>query len=251
MICVLIAAYNEAPSLASLLPAIPKTVAGHATTIVLGSDGSTDATVAVAREHGCIVVESPVNRGKGANLRAGMDRASELDYDVLVLLDADGQHDPEDLSRIAAPVLHGDADLVVGSRYTAEHGRGIAPWNRYLVRCATTRLLGRLLGRTFTDPYCGYRALSPLAAQTIELKGDRYQSELEMLFATVVHDLDVEEVAIRKVYGTNTSKMGARRGALLGRLEVIGQYTGAIVAGMAQLRRAERRTRPAGALSPR
>ena len=237
MICVLIAAYNEARSLSSLLPAIPARVAGHPTAVVVGSDGSTDATVAVAREHGCIVVESPVNRGKGANLRACIERASDLDYDVLVLLDADGQHDPEDLTRMVTPVLDGSADLVAGSRYTAERGRGVAPWNRYLVRCATTLLLGRLLGRSFADPYCGYRALSPRAVQTIELKGDRYQSELEMLFATVVHDLEVEEVAIHKVYGRNTSKMGVRRGALLGRLEVIGQYVGAIVAGMAQLRR--------------
>jgi glycosyltransferase involved in cell wall biosynthesis len=240
MICVVIAAYNEAQSLTTLLPAIPERLAGHPVTVIVGSDGSTDATAAVAREHGCIVVESLVNRGKGANLRACLDRAAELDYDVIVFLDADGQHDPNDLGRMVDPVLNADVDLVAGSRYTGERGRGTAPWNRYLVRCATTELLARLLGRRFTDPYCGYRALSPHAVETIELKGDRYQSELEMLFGTVEHRLTVEEVAIHKVYGPNTSKMGARRGAFFGRIEVIGQYTGAIVAGARNLRKSER-----------
>jgi glycosyltransferase involved in cell wall biosynthesis len=242
MICVLIAAYDEGESFRTLLPAIPKSVAGQAIVVVVASDGSTDDTVAVAEQHGCLTIDSPVNRGKGANMRVGIARADALPYDVLVFLDGDGQHDPADLQRMVAPILDGSADLVVGSRYTDTEGRGNTPWNRYLVRCATATFLSRILDRRFTDPYCGYRALSPRAVQTIELRGDRYQSELEMLFGSVEHGIEVTEIPIHKVYGPNTSKMSARRGPVFGRLEVIGQYLGTIVRETWRLRRPKRST---------
>ena len=240
MICVLIAAYDEGESFRTLLPAIPKFVAGQPVVVVVASDGSTDDTVAVAEQHGCLTIDSPVNRGKGANMRRGISRAEDLPYDVLVFLDGDGQHDPADLERMVAPILDGSADLVVGSRYTDTEGRGNAPWNRYLVRCATATFLSRILDRRFTDPYCGYRAMSPRTVQTIELRGDRYQSELEMLFGSVEHGIEVTEIPIHKVYGPNTSKMSARRGPVLGRLEVIGQYLGTIVRETWRLRRNKR-----------
>jgi glycosyltransferase involved in cell wall biosynthesis len=243
MICVLIAAYNEGESFRTLLPAIPATVSGEPVVVVVASDGSTDDTVAVAEERGCVTIDATVNRGKGFNLRRGIARADELPYDVLVLLDGDGQHDPGDLERMVAPILDGTADHVAGSRYADSSGRGTAPWNRYLVRCATTTLLTRLLGQRFTDPYCGYRALTPRAVQQIELTGDRYQSELEILFESVEHGLNVVEIPIHKVYGPNTSKMSARRGPLLGRLEVIAQYLSTIVREMSKRRRG-RRPRP-------
>ena len=240
MICVLIAAYDEGESFRTLLPAIPKSVAGQPVVVVVASDGSTDDTVAVAEQHGCLTIESPVNRGKGANMRTGIAWAGDLAYDVLVFLDGDGQHDPADLERMVAPILDGNADLVVGSRYTDSGGRGSAPWNRYLVRCATASFLSRTLNRRFTDPYCGYRAMSPRAVQLIELRGDRYQSELEMLFGSVEHGIEVAEIPIRKVYGPNTSKMSARRGPVLGRIEVIAQYLGTIVRETWRLRRSKR-----------
>lgn len=237
MIVVLIAAYDEAAELRQLLPLIPTTLLGHEVVVTVASDGSTDGTAAVAVDAGCEVVESPVNRGKGATLRMGMAAIADVDYDVLVLMDGDGQHDPADLELLVRPILEGSSDMVVGSRYANACGREQAPWNRYAVRCATTTLLTRLLQRRFTDPYCGYRAMPRGTVDLMDLEGDRYQSELEMLFAATEHDLRVREVPIAKIYGPRTTKMGARRGALLGRVDVVGQYVGAITRRSLRLRR--------------
>lgn len=240
MIAVLIAAYDEGPRLRRILPLIPTRMHGHDVVVVVASDGSTDDTVAVAHTAGCRTVAADENRGKGATLRMGIAATDDLEYRVLVLMDGDGQHDPGDLEQLVAPVLDGSADMAVGSRYTNACGREQAPWNRYAVRCATTTLLRRILGRRFSDPYCGFRAMSRKTVGLIDLEGDRYQSELEMLFAAAQHGFRVVEVPIAKVYGPGTSKMGARKGALFGRIEVIGQYVGAIVRRSIRLRQSRR-----------
>jgi glycosyltransferase involved in cell wall biosynthesis len=237
MIAILIAAYNEAAELRRMLPLIPASLLGHGVVAMVASDGSTDGTVAVARDAGCRTVESCFNRGKGATLRMGIAALADTGYDVLVLMDGDGQHDPADLEQLVLPLLEGSADMVVGSRYTNACGREQAPWNRYAVRCATTTLLSRLLRRRFTDPYCGYRAMTRGTVDLMDLEGDRYQSELEMLFAATEHELDVREVPIAKIYGPHTTKMGARHGAVLGRIDVVGQYVGAIAKRSLRLRR--------------
>ncbi len=244
VIAVLIAAYNEASQLGRLLPLVPERVRGHEVMVAVASDGSTDDTVRVARDAGCGTVEATTNRGKGATLRMGIAAIEHLDYEVLALMDGDGQHDPADLEALVVPILEDRADLVVGSRYTNACGREQAPWNRYAVRCATTTVLDRLLGRRFSDPYCGFRAMSPATVALIDLEGDRYQSELEMLFAAAQHGLRVAEIPIAKVYGPGTSKMGARRGLLFGRLEVISQYAGAIIRRTVRLRKARHVSAP-------
>jgi len=224
VIVVLIAAYNEGASLRHLLPRIPAEILGQEIIVVVASDGSSDDTVAVAEVAGCRIVTSSENRGKGATLRMGMAAVEAYGYEALVLMDGDGQHDPDDLEAILAPVITGMADMTVGSRYADGCGRESAPWNRYAVRCVTTTLLTRLLGRRFSDPYCGFRALSRDTVDLVDLEGDRYQSELEMLFAAAKHELSVVEVPIAKVYGPDTSKMAARRGRVIGRLDVVSQY---------------------------
>ena len=176
MIRVLIPAYNEGASLDGVLPGIPRSVAGRATRPLVVSDGSTDDTVAVARRHRCDTVELARNRGKGAALRRGFAEVSGEPHAALVLMDADGQHDPARIDDLSTPVLEGSADMVVGSRYLAAPGRGCTPRNRYAVRCVTCAILGRVLGVTVTDPFSGYRVLAPSVEAVASFEGDRYES---------------------------------------------------------------------------
>ena len=196
MISVIIAAYNEEAGLEAILPHMPCEISGHPVRVIVVDDGSTDDTAAVAASHGCATVIQPANAGKGAALKAGLAAVQSLDARVVVLMDADGQHDPVDLARIVAPVLEGEADLSVGSRYLDHSGRGAAPWNRYAVRTATVRLLRLLLDRTVTDPYSGYRSLGPSMLDALDLHGDRYESELEMAFCAARNGLTATEVPI-------------------------------------------------------
>ena len=149
--------------------------------------------------------------------RHAVETIRGVGFDALVLMDGDGQHDPSDLADLTRPVLEGTADLVIGSHYLYNPGREIAPWNRYAVRCASNILLRRLLPFRVTDPYSRLRAMAPHAVSSIESRGDRYESELEMLFSIKRYGLRVEEIPIRKVYGPDMSKMGSRYDPFNGR----------------------------------
>ncbi len=224
MVIVLIPAYNEAGSLANVMSGIPAHIRGHEVRTIVLNDGSTDNTAAMASQSGAEVLEFIKNRGKGAVLKAGIGSVSSDAYDVLVMMDADGQHDPVCLDAMLAPILDGACDVVVGSRYMDGGGRGVTPWNRYLVRLSVRAALRVLLGTAVTDPFSGYRAFSPHGIACVQLRGDRYESELEMLFCASRYNLEMREVPIPKIYGSEMSKMGSRYGMILGRIDVIFRY---------------------------
>jgi len=224
MIIVLIPAYNEEAALGSLMSGIPTHVRGHDVRTVVVNDGSTDDTAAEASRSGAEVLDFTQNRGKGAALKAGIGSVSGDAYDVLVMMDADGQHDPACLEAVATPILDGSCDVVAGSRYMDGDGRGITPWNRYAVRLSVRAALRVLLGTAVTDPFSGYRAFSPRGIACIRLRGNRYESELEMLFCASRNSLQMCEVPIPKIYGSGMSKMGARNGLFLGRIDVVSRY---------------------------
>lgn len=228
MISLIIPAFNEEEALRNLLPRLPAIVSGHMVRPLIVSDGSTDDTAAVAIAHGIPVLALASNRGKGTAVRAALDAIALTAADVVVLLDGDGQHLPEDIPRLVGPVLRGESDVVLGSRYSNDEGRRNTPLNRYLVRTGTVALLQRLLGRRFTDPYCGFRAFSARVLGEVSICGERYEGELEALFDASRCGLRIEEVPIERIYGSATSKMAADGGRFIGRVRAIRQYVGTI-----------------------
>jgi glycosyltransferase involved in cell wall biosynthesis len=238
VIAVVVPAFDEADRLRTLLPRIPACLVGVPVQVIVISDGSTDGTDAVALDHGAMLVELPKHRGKGAALRAGFAQAMELGPSQLVTMDADGQHDPADLERLVRPVMAQECAIATGSRFLSDPSRGPTPLNRYLVRKVIIAALRATLGRTYTDPCCGYRCFSLPALQAIRLRGDHYQSELEALFEAAIHGLSVLEVPVRGDYPPGCSKMGARFGRVAGRVWVISQYVSTIARKTRELRRA-------------
>ncbi len=119
-VLVCIPALDEAESLPAVLAEIPTEVAGLATHVLVIDDGSRDGTADVARAKGAHVVSHPVNSGQGAALQTGYLVAERLGVDVVVTLDADGQHDPAQMERLVEPIVRDEADFVVGSRRMAE-----------------------------------------------------------------------------------------------------------------------------------
>lgn len=237
---VVIPAYDEAGGLADIVPRLTMLSTQRDVRVFVVSDGSRDETPNVARRAGATVIHTHENRGKSAALRDGVSLALEHGCDPLVFIDGDGQHDPTELPALVAPILAGDADLVLGSRYFGDQRRHNTPLNRYAVRTFTCWLLERLLGVRFTDPYCGYRALNRRAVEAIAFAGTRYQCELEMLFAAKAAHLRVTEVPVRRVYGAGMTKMGAQYGRLLGRIIVLSQYARALARGAWMSRRTPR-----------
>ena len=115
-LAVVIAAFNEEPTVAEVVAEIPKELAGLASEVIVVVDGARDATAAQARSAGALVCDVEVNRGQGAALRLGYWLARARGAQVIATLDADGQYEPLEIGRVIEPIVSGRADFVSGSR---------------------------------------------------------------------------------------------------------------------------------------
>lgn len=166
----IVVARNEEAAVGDVLAALPTTACGMPVDRLLVDDGSTDATVAVAREHGARVISHGTSRGLGAALRTGLDTARDEGYAAAVYLDGDGEYPAAQLGRVLDPVARGRADYVLGSRFLG-HREGMT-WHRDLANRATTALLGTLMRTVLTDGQTGYRAFSAAALTAARIRHD-------------------------------------------------------------------------------
>ncbi len=153
---VLLPAYNEAGTLGPVLDEIRRVCDFD---VLVVDDGSTDGTRQVGLEHGATVLSHPFNLGYGAALQTGYKFAARGDYDVLVQVDADGQHDPAFITQLAARVREGHADVCVGSRFLVGEGY-IPPFARRVGMVLFGYIATVVTRRRVTDPTSGYQALS-------------------------------------------------------------------------------------------
>lgn len=172
-VAVVIPAFNEQASIAWVLDRVPRRVHGLDTVRIVVSDGSTDSTPALAAETAEVVLERSLRRGSGASVRTGLQFAFQHGAIAAVMLDADGQHDPEEIPNVVGPVLLGDADMVQGSRIENSHTVSGSRWRAIGVRIFA-RILQRLLNVPLTDPSNGFRAISRQAYQCLHLQEEQF-----------------------------------------------------------------------------
>jgi glycosyltransferase involved in cell wall biosynthesis len=231
-VTVVVPCFNEAGTIGDLLRAMPPEILGHRVTVVVVDDGSTDRSVQqVSRCRSDLAgsleiqqIRVPTNRGKGAALQVAMDFVRTEAFDALVWMDSDGQHLPSSLEELVGPVLSGESDLCVGSRYLGRERQKKAPLNRRLVRAAVRSSVEGITGFTISDPFSGLRCFSRTAFGALQLDGNGYEAELESCFSASRAGLKFCEVPIPRIYGSKTSKMGYRHGAFRGRLIVVAGY---------------------------
>ena len=163
--------------------------------VIVVDDGSTDGTFEVVRDLGIVVLRNEINRGKGYTLRRGFKKARG---EVIVTLDADGSHFPEDLPLVIAPLLKGEVDMVIGSRF----GHKQAFFTRAL-NIAGNSLFNIffyiLTGRRFSDSQSGFRAFRREILGVLNLSAESYDIESEMLMETLMKNFRIKEVSIRCV----------------------------------------------------
>jgi glycosyltransferase involved in cell wall biosynthesis len=186
-------AFNEAENVAAVIKQIPAMVEGHHVVPVVVSDGSTDRTAAVAREAGAYVAELPIRRGGGLALRVGYEIALRLGAQVVVTLDSDGQHLPEEIPIVIAPILAGEADYVNGSRLLGTFERESLV--RHLGVHVFSRIITVLTGQRITDPASGYRAARADLLERVVLKQDQFWST-EILIEALRNKARVVEVPV-------------------------------------------------------
>jgi len=154
-VLVIVPAHDEEESLPVTLDELRRKAPDLAVLVV--DDGSRDATATIARERGVPVVSHAINLGVGGALQTGFRWALRHGYDIGVQLDADGQHDPGQLDALLAPILRGECDVSIGSRYVARTGYR-APVARRLGIVLFSGVVQLAVGQRICDTTSGYRA---------------------------------------------------------------------------------------------
>jgi uncharacterized membrane protein YbhN (UPF0104 family) len=201
--------HDEEATVGSVVAGLPSVVAGRPVRVIVVDDGSTDASAARARAAGATVVAQPGNLGLGAAVRRALAEATALRPACVVYLDADGEYDPAELGVLAAPVLAGTADYVVGSRFAGGPRRMRA--HRTLGnRTLTTWVRWTTRRRDLTDGQSGYRAFSPEAAAAAEIVHDyNYAQVLTLdLLAKGHRYTEVPITYAHRTTGTSFIKLG-------------------------------------------
>jgi len=179
---IIVFAFNEEESIAGVLDRIPASIEGlDHTDVIVVDDGSTDQTRAVALARGAQVISHTRNRGLGAAFATGIDAALRAGADVIVSLDGDGQHPPEAIAVLIAPLLAGEADFATATRFSDPRLLPRMPVLNRLGNWLVARITGLACGRPFTDASCGFRAYSRDAALRINLFGGHTYTQESLL----------------------------------------------------------------------
>ena len=194
-----IPAYNEEKNIASLLIKLKKI----SQTIIVCNDGSTDLTGKIAKELGATVIEHEKNSGYGSAIKSIFLKAHEIDADVLVTFDADGQHRIEDINVILEPIKNNIADIVIGSRFLNNNQE--IPKYREIGIKAITKLTNVTGGTKITDSQSGFRAYNKKILDKIKPQESGMGISTEILIKSQKADFKITEVPITVLYDGDTS----------------------------------------------
>ena len=186
--------FNEERCIGSVVLKTKKFVSS----VVVIDDGSTDATSEVAAEAGALVYRHGQNRGYGAAIQSALAKGRELGADVLVIIDGDGQQDPKDIPKVVKPILDGEADVVIGSRFLGQGKK--PPFYRRVGQRVLTAVTNVGSGQRVSDSQSGFRAYSAKALKELDLAENGMSVSSEMQFAINKAGLKVAEVPIDVSY---------------------------------------------------
>jgi len=172
--------------------------------VIVVDDGSTDSTRERAQVRGVQVVEHHRNLGKGAALVSGARRAEEMGMEYVVTLDADGQHDPDEIPLFLSEVERSGADIVIGNRMGNPEGM---PPLRKLSNLLTSLVISLRTGCRIPDSQSGYRMIRVSLLTRIPLVTRRYETESEVLIKAARQGAVIASVPIRTIYGTGKSSI--------------------------------------------
>lgn len=192
-IWIVLPAYNEAGIITEVIGEVKRV--GYENIIVV-DDGSKDGTYGAAQSAGATALRHKINRGKGAATKTAIEAAKLLGADIIVTMDADGQHDPEDISRLINPLNEG-YDTVLGTRLKNSQGM---PKIKVAANWIGNAVTWYLYGLWVTDSQSGFRAYSRNAAEKINTRADSYEYDSEVIREIYKYKLKYKEVPIKVRY---------------------------------------------------
>jgi hypothetical protein len=211
-IAIVVPAYDEAENIGHVLDRMPVEVCGVETAILVVDDGSRDGTGDVAAEHGAIVARHVINRGGGAALRTGYRLMVDSGAEVVVTLDADGQHLPSEMERLVKPVLDGEVDVAHGSRVLGKADRNHLA--RELGIVFFNRLVSAITRTHVTDCSNGYRAVRTSALPQLVLRQEQFHTS-EFMIEAIKRGVPAREVPVtveRRLHGHSKKPAVVRYG---------------------------------------
>lgn len=198
---VVIPAYNEEKTIGQVIKDIPRAITGIGKVEVLVlDDGSTDKTVAKAKEVGAdYIVSNQRNRGLGYSFRRATEEALKIGVDIIVNIDADGQFDPQDIPSLIQPIINQEADFVTASRFINKENIPQMPKAKLWGNKKVAKLISWMTGKIFYDVSCGFRAYSKEALLNLNLFG-KYTYTQETFLDLSFKEINIVEVPVRVKY---------------------------------------------------
>ncbi len=195
-----IPAYNEEKNIAKILAEISKK--GYSA--IVCDDGSTDLTRIISEKMGAIVITHSKNLGYGAGIRSIFQKSKEMNFDILVTFDADGQHRIEDIDNVLKPILEKTSDIVLGSRFLRSQSKNVPKYREIGIK-AITKLTNASINEKITDSQSGFRAYSKQVLSSVNPSEHGMGVSTEILIKASKLEFKIIEVPIEILYEGDTS----------------------------------------------
>jgi glycosyltransferase involved in cell wall biosynthesis len=205
-IYVVVPSFNEATVLATTI----RSLVDLGYSVVVVDDGSSDNTVDVMRHFAVHYLRHPINLGQGASLQTGITYALADGADIVVTFDADGQHPAEQIPELVSPIVTGEADVVLGSRFLRTPDLALVPRSKQVVLRVARCVDGILSGMWLSDSHNGFRAFSRAAAAKIDLRENGFSHATEILVQIRKSGLRYREVPTSIRYSDYSRQKGQR-----------------------------------------
>ena len=195
-----IPAFNEEKNIAAIITKL----ADITDTIIVCNDGSSDLTSDIAEKMGVFVINHEKNLGYGAAIRSIFLKAKELDGDILVTFDADGQHRIEDIEKVTKPIIDQEVDLVIGSRFLDESEKEVPQYRKVGIK-VITKITNASIKKQLTDSQSGFRAYSKKVLVELNPSELGMGISTEILIKASSKNFRITEVPIKILYAGDTS----------------------------------------------
>ena len=203
-----IPAFNEEKTIGKVISSLPKKIPAISRIIVLVvDDGSSDSTCDAAKKQGALVARHILNRGLGGALKTVFEYARINKFDVLVTMDADGQHDSRDLLKLIGPIVSKKSDVVIGSRWIV---RNDAPFSRLLINRLANFITYIFFGTKTSDSQSGLRVFNNKSINLIKLQTDGMEVSTEFFREIERNKLKHQELPIKVIYTDYSKSKGQR-----------------------------------------
>ena len=195
-----IPAFNEEKNIASIITKLMNIT----DSIIVCNDGSSDLTSEIAEKMGAVVINHEKNLGYGGAIRSIFLKAKELDGDILVTFDADGQHRIEDIENVTTPIINQEAELVIGSRFLDDSEKEVPQYRKVGIK-VITKITNASIKQKLTDSQSGFRAYSKKVVDELNPSELGMGISTEILIKASSKNFKILEVPIKILYSGDTS----------------------------------------------